>query len=76
MGPGSITHLHTHHLERCTNTGVLIDGVMLTIDNIERNTAGDTVWAAPLFTVRGSTDTIWFPGLCIVHACGGYFSRI
>jgi hypothetical protein len=41
-------------------TGVLIDGVIPTsIDTLgERNAAGDLVWASPLFTVRGSADTV------------------
>ena len=38
-------------------TGVLIDGIP-TIDILMRGTAGDVTWAAPLFTVRGSTDTV------------------
>ena len=38
-------------------TGVLIDGIP-TIDGLMRSTAGDVTWAAPLFTVRGSTDTV------------------
>ena len=50
-------------------TGVLIDGVIPTIDTSERNTAGE--WAAPLFTVRGSTDTVTlgfrFPASVVLH---------
>ena len=50
-------------------TGVLIDGVIPTVDTSERNTAGE--WAAPLFTVRGSTDTVTlgfrFPASVVLH---------
>ena len=53
-------------------TGVLIDGVIPTIDTLEMNTpGGDFVWAAPLFTVRGSTDTVTlgfrFPASVVLH---------
>ena len=52
-------------------TGVLTDGVIPTIDTTERNTAGDFEWAAPLFTVRGSTDTVIlgfrFPASVVLH---------
>ena len=41
-----------------TTTGVLIDGVMPTLDTEERNTANEYMWAAPLFTVRGTTDSV------------------
>ena len=52
-------------------TGVLIDGVIPTIHISERNPSGDFVWAAPLFTVRGSTDTVTlgfrFPASVVLH---------
>ena len=53
-------------------TGVLIDGVKPTIDTLEMNThGGGFVWAAPLFTVRGSTDTVTlgfrFPASVVLH---------
>ena len=52
-------------------TGIFIDGVIPTIDALERNTADDIVWAAPLFTVRGSTDTVTlgfrFPASVVLH---------
>ena len=41
-----------------TTTGVLIDGVVPTLDTAERNTANEYVWAAPLLTVRGTTDSV------------------
>ena len=51
-------------------TGVLIDGIP-TIDILMRGTAGDVTWAAPLFTVRGSTDTVTlgfrFPASVVLH---------
>ena len=37
---------------------VLIDGVVPTIDTSERNGVGDSVWAAPLLTVRASTGSV------------------
>ena len=53
-------------------TGVLIDGVIPTIDTLEMNTRrGGFVWAARLFTVRGSTDTVTlgfrFPASVVLH---------
>ena len=41
-------------------TGAFIDGVVPTINTIMRNATGTGVfvWAAPLFTVRGSADTV------------------
>ena len=51
-------------------TGVLIDGIP-TINILMRGTAGDVTWAAPLFTVRGSTDTVIlgfrFPASVVLH---------
>ena len=50
--------------EEVLTAGVLIDGFIPTID-----TAGE--WAAPLFTVRGSTDTVTlgfrFPARVVLH---------
>ena len=37
---------------------VLIDGVVLTIDIQERNSADEFVWAVPLLTVRASTGSV------------------
>ena len=52
-------------------TGIFIDGVIPTIDTLERNPSGDSVWEAPLFTVRGSTDTVTlgfrFPASVVLH---------
>ena len=52
-------------------TGVPIDGVIPNIDTRERNPSGGFVWAAPLFTVRGSTDTVTlgfrFPASVVLH---------
>ena len=51
-------------------TGVLIDGIT-TIDILMRGTASDVTWAAPLFTVRGSTDSVIlgfrFPAGVLLH---------
>ena len=47
---------YTSCIEYCT--GVLIDGVVPTLDTAERNTANEYVWAAPLLTVRGTTDSV------------------
>ena len=37
---------------------VLIDGVVPTIDTLEKNEANESVWAAPLLTVRASTGSV------------------
>ena len=55
-----------------TITGIFIDGVAPTILTSERNRAGTGfVWAAPLFTVRGSSDTVIlgfrFPASVVLH---------
>ena len=52
-------------------TGVLIDGIIHTINPVKRNPSGDFVWAATLFTVRGHTDTVTlgfkFPASAVIH---------
>ena len=52
-------------------TGVLIDGVIPTINTSGSPGAGDFVWAAPLFTVNGSEDTVMlgfrFPASVVLH---------
>lgn len=41
-----------------STTGIHLDGAIPTIDVTERNMTNETVWAAPLFTVRGSSTAI------------------
>ena len=48
----------TDSAEETTTTGVFIDGVVPTLDTAERNTANEYMWAAPLLTVRGTTDSV------------------
>lgn len=40
-------------------TGVLFDGVVPTIDVTEKNMNNEFVWAAPLFTMRGTTNMLF-----------------
>ena len=58
-------------LAAVATSGVFIDGVIPTIDDTERNTDGDIVWAAPLFTVRRSTEIVTlgflFPASVVLH---------
>ena len=44
--------------DEAITASVLIDGVVLTIDISERNSADEFVWAAPLLTVRASTGSV------------------
>ena len=44
--------------DEAITTSVLIDGVVPTIDTLERNSADEFVWAAPMFTVRTSTGSV------------------
>ena len=58
VSSGIITCDCTQSPAVATTTGVLIDGVVPTLDTAERNAANDYVWAAPLLTVRGTTDSV------------------
>ena len=44
--------------DEAITASVLIDGVVPTIDTSERNEANESVWAAPLLTVRASTGSV------------------
>ena len=44
--------------DEAITASILIDGVVPTIDTLERNTADKFVWAAPLLTVRASTGSV------------------
>ena len=61
QGPSRI-FTHTTYRD-AANTGVIIDGVMLTIDNIE-NTAGDTVGSS---TVHCDGEVQTMSGSRIIH---------
>ena len=51
--------IHTTKFGEEHTTGLLIDGSIPTINTTERNPVGtEFAWAAQLFTVRGSTDTV------------------
>ena len=46
--------------DEAITASVLIDGVVPTIDSLERNDDGDLVWAAPLFTVNAGSVILGF----------------